>query len=89
MEQYEDRAIDGAAIKALRLEAGLTLLQLAYEAKVGIATLNAWELGRVPDGHRPRISTVLRLAGALSGALERTVDPGELLQPREPAGVAS
>lgn len=89
MEQYADRAIDRAAVRRLRLEAGYTLQALATTADMAIATLNAWELGRVPADHRPRIATILRLAGALSAALGREVDADELLRPRQPAGVAS
>jgi transcriptional regulator with XRE-family HTH domain len=89
MEQYADRAIDRVAVRRLRLEARYTLQALATAADMGIATLSAWEVGRVPDDHRPRIATVLRLAEALSRALGREVNPDELLRPREPAGVAS
>jgi transcriptional regulator with XRE-family HTH domain len=91
VEQYEGRAINPRAIKALRLQARLTQQELASAAEIGISTFNTWERDRAPKDHRPRVGNVLKIAEALSARLGRTVDPGELLLPREsePVGIAS
>jgi DNA-binding XRE family transcriptional regulator len=81
----DDRPFSPQRIRALRLQARWTQQELASAAGIGIATLSLIERDALPDGHRPRVSTVLRLAEALGEALGRTVDPEELLQP-EPVG---
>jgi transcriptional regulator with XRE-family HTH domain len=88
VEQLEDWPVNPWAIYTLRLEAKLTQLQLAVFADVGISTLCAWENARTSDEHRPRISTVLKLARALSDKLGREVDPADLLKPRKPQSAA-
>lgn len=72
--------IDGSAVLALRYEAGLPQHKLAENAAISPSTLCQYEGGtrRWPD---PEI--IRRLARALSTALGRTVQPEELLLPRE------
>lgn len=73
--------IDGSAVLALRYEAGLAQHKLAETADISPSTLCQYESG---TRRWPNPEIIRRLARALSAALGRTVEPEELLRPREP-----
>lgn len=72
--------IDGSAVLALRYEAGLPQHKLAEDAEISPSTLCQYESG---TRHWPDPAIIRRLARALGTALGRTVEPEELLLPRE------
>jgi transcriptional regulator with XRE-family HTH domain len=88
IREHHDRPINPQRVRALRLEARRTQQELASAAGLGISTVSLIERDALPDDHRPRVATVLRLAQALSEALGRPVDPLELLYD-EPVGASA
>lgn len=75
----------GPRLRALRLEAGLTLSDLAEQTGISVSTLSRLESG----GRRPTLELLLPLARAHGLALDDLVDTSATADPRVPQRAVS
>jgi XRE family transcriptional regulator, fatty acid utilization regulator len=69
----------GANVKKARDARGMTQLQLAAAAGLGIATISDLERGQITD---PQLSTLEKLAGALGTSVDALLGNAEPATPR-------